>query len=162
VIAIPLTNSQQVALIDDEDLPRVTGYGWHLRSDGYVAAPTYIGGVPGTVYLHRLVMQAKTGDEVDHKFGVKTDNRKSNLRWATRSQNGGNRKKSTKPSSSTFKGVCWDTAYQKWVATIQPTINGKKKHINIGRFIDESDAARAYNEKAVELFGEFALLNTIP
>ena len=157
--AIPLTNSQQVALIDDEDLLKVTGYGWYLHSEGYAAAPIYADGVSNTVYMHRIIANRKL---VDHHDRNKLNNQKTNLRDASRSQNGANRAKSARPASSSFKGVCWDNACQKWVACVQPSINGKKKFINIGRFIDERDAARAYNEKAVQLFGEFALLNTVP
>ena len=76
--------------IDEEDLELVCGYTWHLHSGGYIATHTKC--VKGKskrepILLHRLVMNAKSDDEIDHKNRVKTDCRKSNLRFCTQTQN---------------------------------------------------------------------------
>ena len=92
---------------------------------------------------------------VDHE-DTNTDNNKiSNLRPATDSQSCMNRKKQKTPSSSRFKGVSWDKEMKKWSACIR--IDRKLKRIGI--FKDEVEAANAYDAKAKELFGDFALLN---
>lgn len=105
-----------------------------------------------------------TGDDpgtfdVDHCFSNLDDN--INIRKATKSQNGANRKlnisSNKKPKTSKFKGVSWAKASKKWMAGIG--VNGKTK--NLGYFTDEKDAARAYNEAALKYFGEFARLNSI-
>jgi hypothetical protein len=95
--------------------------------------------------------------EVDHINCNRIDNRKSNLRHATRSQNVRNTIPRT-DTSSKFKGVHWHKASKKWMTRIY--INGKRKFI--GSFNNEYDAALAYNAAAAEHYGEFARLNHIP
>ena len=68
-----------------------------------------------------------------------------------------NRNKQQKPCSSCFKGVCWKKQNKKLMAQI--TTDTGQKHI--GLFLSEIDASRAYNTKALELFGEYANLNDI-
>lgn len=82
---------------------------------------------------------------------------KENCRWVTPQQNQMNTS-SRVNSTSKYKGVCWFKTREKWVARIM--INGKTKHL--GYFLDELDAALAYNEAAKELFGEYAHINDIP
>ena len=79
---------------------------------------------------------------------------KYNLRETTHAQNQRN-KKARETGTSRYKGVTLRKSYTKWRATI--ILN--KKYIHIGYFINEIDAAKAYDEKAKELFGEFAWLN---
>lgn len=81
---------------------------------------------------------------------------KENCRWVTRQQNVMNTRGS-KNSTSSYKGVCWAAAKKKW--KVQITKNYKVKHV--GYFIDETEAALAYNAIATVLFGEYAYLNTI-
>lgn len=108
-----------------------------------------------TTGLHRLIMDAPAGILVDHINQDTLDNRKSNLRLATRSQNMGNRAKHM--GKSKYKGVCWIEKRQRWIAQI--FTDGKRRQL--GRFETEVDAAMAYNKAASEFFGEFAYLNTI-
>ena len=93
---------------------------------------------------------------IDHKNGIRDDDKIKNLRECNHQQNSRNMK-SHKDSSSEFKGVSWEKLNQKWAAGIY--INGK--HKNLGRFENEADAAQAYNEAAKELHGDFAKLNII-
>ena len=92
---------------------------------------------------------------VDHRDGDKSNNRPDNLREATAAQNmrnrGGNRK-----STSKYCGVSWDAVNRKWRAQFKD-IDGVQRHI--GRFADESAAARAYDAFAAREHGEFAKLN---
>lgn len=84
-------------------------------------------------------------------------NIRKNLRRATPSQNAMNRNKMKKKSSSVYKGVYLVKKgnYKAFFARI--AINGKDMHL--GAFGDEVNAARAYDEKAIKLFGQFARTN---
>ena len=93
---------------------------------------------------------------VDHIDGVRSNNCVSNLRWASTRENNRNQRK-REGKSSRFKGVSRITRDAIWQSGIKH--NGKS--MNLGRFNHETDAARAYMEKALELFGEFACLNEI-
>jgi hypothetical protein len=85
----------------------------------------------------------------------------SNLRLADRQQNAANRCKNkkykNKPTSSQYKGVCWFKRDKKWLASIR--IDNKNKHL--GLFESEREAAAAYNQAAIDAFGDFAYLNEI-
>ena len=88
------------------------------------------------------------------KDGDGLNNQKANLRICTRSQNKMNGK-SYKNSSSKYKGIWWVKKNKKWRVRIR--LNNKTIHL--GYFKDETEAAKAYDSKAKELFGEFARLN---
>ena len=95
--------------------------------------------------------------QVDHKFHNKLDNRKEVLRLCSNSQNHMNID-SYKNTSSKYKGVYWDSSGdKKWIVRIR----FKGKQIYLGMYFSEDVAARMYNLKAIELFGEFALLNEV-
>lgn len=130
-----------------------------LRVDGYRYTR-----VRNKLYLaHRLIFLYHNGflpEFLDHIDVNPLNNNINNLREATHSQNHMNKRKDKSyngnPTSSRFKGVTWDKGREKWMAQI--TINGINK--NIGRFTSESDAAKAYDAAAIEMFGEFAKLNS--
>jgi len=106
------------------------------------------------VYMHREIMGlACLGKEVDHEDRDGLNNRRSNLRIATRSQNGMNRK-INKNNTSGYKGVYWHKQHQKWCAQIK--INNKKIHL--GYFDNKIDAVKARDEAAKKYHGEFARL----
>jgi hypothetical protein len=150
-VLVPLTQGK-FALIDAEDAERILKNSWALTSTGYA----YRGRVKGEVWnshnvrMHRLVINAPDGVMVDHINGDKLDNRKSNLRLATRSQNLANGLPH-KDSQSGVKGVDWSENRGKWRVRVGKT--------HIGRFDSIEDATRAYNEAAQNLYGEFARLN---
>jgi len=110
--------------------------------------------------LHRVIWCYMTGEwpvsQIDHIDGNPKNNKWSNLRLATNTQNSRN---SGKPKNNTsgFKGVSFVSRLNKYRATIM--VN--RKSIHLGCFSDVKDAALAYNEAAKSYFGEFALLNTI-
>lgn len=101
-------------------------------------------------------MNPAKGFVVDHINGNGLDNRRENLRISTQAQNLWNAKKH-KDSSSIYKGVSKRRNDTNWSARIMK--NGKAQHI--GMFTTETEAASAYNRVAKELFGEFAILNTV-
>ncbi|HEY1248826.1 MAG TPA: HNH endonuclease [Nitrososphaera sp.] len=151
MVEIPLTQGK-VAFVDDDDLDLVDGYKWYAQrtAEGRWYAATMIRGY--VVLMHRLLMNAQDGIEVDHINGNTLDNRRENMRFATRSQNMQNARK-RKGTTSKYKGVSWQRG--KWIVQIQ--INGKCSYL--GRYSDEEEAARVYDEAAKEAFGEFASLN---
>lgn len=123
---------------------------WYVhKTRGYVES-TFNG---QTVKLHRCITGAKTGQVVDHINGDKLDNRRCNLRICTQAQNCRNNRNVRKNKTSLYKGV--SKYWNKWKAQIQ--VDKKKTHI--GYYPTQEDAARAYDEKALELHGEFAYLN---
>lgn len=105
--------------------------------------------------IHRVIMNAQKGQLIDHINHDGLDNRRCNLRICTHTQNNINRRKFK--GASVFKGVSWCTRLNRWRAQIRPS----GCSIYLGYFKHEKDAARAYNEKAKEMFGEFACLNNI-
>lgn len=143
------------ALVDDKDFESVKDFKWQTNRQGYVVRCIWANGKPCIVALHRAIIGCPKGMEVDHINGNVLDNRRTNLRLASRSQNSMNKAKTKKPKSSIYKGVKWDKQMKKWRANI--CINYKL--IFIGLFNNEKQAALAYDKKAKELHGEFANLN---
>jgi len=150
---VELTKNQ-VALVDDEDFKFINQWKWHLVAGQYAARREY----PSRkyLYMHRVILNAPHGKEVDHRNGVGLDNRKQNLRLCNRSENNRNTTGKGKNKTSRFKGVDW-SKNRVWRARIQ--LGAKQLHI--GSFHDEREAAEAYNEKARIFYGEFAYLNPI-
>lgn len=140
-------------LLDDDDYARFCRWKWEF-SGGKVQRHTNFQGKRVHVILARLISACPKGMEVDHKNRNPLDNRKENLRICTRLQNEMN-KPTRKESASGYKGV--RMVKNSWVARIK--IDGKFKHI--GCFFSKEEAAKAYNEKAKELYGEFAWLNPV-
>jgi hypothetical protein len=149
------------ALIDICDVPLVEGRRWSQMSVGRVSRCVYAcarerqpTGRYRTVLMHRLLLGEPAG-YVDHRNRNGLDNRRSNLRIATPSQNAANRP----PLRTGSKGVrparnaWWNT--DRWVAQI--TIDGRCRHL--GYFATEAEAATAYDRAALEQWGEFALVN---
>lgn len=101
--------------------------------------------------IHHVIMGEKYGD---HRNGNPLDNRRSNLRPATASQNNMNRRK-RRDTASPFKGVWFDRRKGGWYGCIN--VNGKKLYSNVCRSAEE--AAYAYDKLAVQYFGEFARTN---
>jgi hypothetical protein len=151
---IPLAKGRS-ALVDDDDFARVSEYQWHITSSGYVAGMIIIDGAHKLVYLHRFLLNAPSGQVVDHINGDRLDNRQDNLRLVTRAQNQWNRK--VQHNRSGYKGVCWHRRKRKFYARIQA--NGRRYHL--GYFDTAEEAAQAYDAAARRLFGEYARLNSV-
>jgi hypothetical protein len=148
-----LLKKNQQALVDDEDYLSLTSHSWKIRTThklNYAFAK--ING--RTIDMHRFIMGALPGVIVDHINGNGIDNRKKNLRLCTQQQNMRNQK-SHRDAKSIFKGIWKISDCNRWGARIW---DGTKR-IYLGLFKNELDAARAYDKKASELFGQFAKLN---
>jgi len=104
--------------------------------------------------MHRVIMKAARGSQIDHKNGNGLDNRRSNLRFANVQQNRMNSKKQNR-FSSRYKGVHYYKHARQWKAQIR--YNGIQLYL--GYYRVETDAAKVYDQKAKKLFGEFARLN---
>ena len=147
-----------IALIDIEDIERVKGYTWYF--DGKQVR-THLPGLPRrTLKLSRLVLYKEKHttikEDADHVFHNQLDNRKQSLRPATSQQNNCN--KLSKKHTSNYRGVYRVRQGKKW----RSAISLNYKIIHLGYFINELDAAIAYNEAAKKLHGEFATLNIFP
>lgn len=153
---IKLTNSNKYATVDDSYYEKFIGYKWYLSGTGYASYSEWdkVSKKGKTIYMHRLVANTPKGKQTDHINMNKLDNRKDNLRNCTRTENLGHIALSSHNKSG-LKGV--GVRNNKWRAYI----SNKNKHIHLGYFSTKELAAKAYNVKALELFGEFALLNKI-
>ena len=149
---IQLTQGK-VALVDDDDFEWLSQWKWHTDKNGYAKRTDRSSAKRRTINMHREIMgfTSSDGKITDHINGIKTDNRKINLREATNSQNVCNQKNRS-DNKSGFKGVCFDKKSKKWRSYIY--LNGKQK--NLGFYNSEFDAANEYKKAAIKHFGEFA------
>lgn len=106
--------------------------------------------------MHWHILKVPNGMFTDHKDGDGLNNQRSNLRVCTIQQNNRNQRP-RKGCSSSYKGVCYHKQIKRWRAYIDVD----RKRINLGCYGDELSAAKAYNQEAQNLFGEFAKLNEI-
>jgi hypothetical protein len=143
------------ALIDQEDVPKVTNYRWSIRHTKYV---TYVkadlrkNGQRKILSLHRLILP--TDQSIDHIDGIGTNNLKSNLRPASPGENAANQRLSSR-STSGYRGVSLSKITGKYRATIQHQL----VKFFMGEFLTAKEAARAWDIAATILFGAFARLN---
>ena len=150
---------EKVAIVDDEDYTWAARNRWFAHRDHRSHSAFYAyrtdrsSGKVQTIILHRVIIGAKFGEVVDHINGDTLDCRRSNLRVCQPGQNRANSRKYS--GSSRFKGVAWNKSKKKWAARIRH----KRKCWNLGAFDNPEDAARAYDEKAAELHGPYALTN---
>jgi hypothetical protein len=145
---IGLTNGGAV-IVDDWNYDWLNQWEWQRSPQGYA----YRCDRGKTIAMHTLIVGVEKGKDIDHIDLDKLNNQEYNLRSCTRSQNMANRKKI--PGSSKYKGVYRTPKCNRWTARITYQYKG----IHLGLFIDEIDAAKAYDKKAKELFGEFARTN---
>lgn len=146
---IPVGTKGLYSLIDDNDFDKVSNYTWGKIKDGY--AYNYETGL-----MHRLIMNCPSDKVVDHINHDVLDNRKSNLRICTHSQNMKNTKNYNKGISK-YKGVYWEKRYLKWFSTIRVD----NRCVYLGSFESEIEAAKEYNKACEKYNGEFACLNDV-
>ena len=147
---VPLTRGM-VAIVDPVDFRSMLKIKWHAfrnHSSGWYAR----GKVGGRhVFMHNLITGVKG---VDHRDGNGLNNTRSNLRPATAQQNSRNKKKTSAPSTSRFKGV-----YLFRTGRWRAMISSEGVQVSIGFFPSEIEAALAYDREAKVKHGEFANLN---
>lgn len=142
-----------IALVDDADFDRVIAQKWHPSGKGKkTEGRTQIDGV--NVSMSHFILGLPGNEWIDHQNLNRLDCQRRNLRPCTPAQNGFNRE-APKNSKTGFKGVCFDTRHLRYKGHIQA--NGKRK--SLGYFKSAVAAARAYDDAARELHGEFARLN---
>lgn len=153
---IGYTSKGEEFYFDLEDYDKIKDYCWLINSYGYVVT-SEAGNNKKKILMHRLITNCQNEFDIDHKYGKETrnDNRKSNLRIATESQNMMNRNLSTRNKSGVV-GVSWTTVYNKWLANIM--LNGK--NIHLGYFDKFEDAVQARKEAEDKYFGEFSYDNS--
>lgn len=162
-------HGQKECLVDDEDFEFLNQWRWKLLvsyNSTYAVrnVSKYLGGGRKNkkyeykcILMHRLIMKANDDRIVDHKDHNGLNNQKSNLRLCTKADNNRNVGKHADAKYSKYKGVSFDKNRGKWISAVK----FQRKTINLGRFDSEDAAAKAYNYKADELFGEFANLNNV-
>jgi hypothetical protein len=150
-----------VCWVDDEDFERFGSMAWRVEvrhRRAYAATRPWVDGKQIYRFMHREIMDANPGEQVDHirhREDKVIDNRRANLRVCQHAQNQQNMRKTTRPCYSCFKGVTWSRdGVRHWCARIQV----KGKHTG-KRFDFETDAALWYDRQALDHFGEFALTN---
>jgi len=147
---IPLTQGK-VALVDDADYEELNQWKWYAwKSHGiWYARRTLNDVVPkGFVLMHRAILNAPIGILVDHQDGDGLNNQRSNIRLATRAQNGHNRGP-LRNNKSGYKGV--SRSRNRWRAQIQ--MGGKV--VYLGLFREKERAARAYQKAARGIHKDF-------
>lgn len=156
---IPLTQ-RKVALVDDVD------YEWLIKWKWYAIKKTkrktwYAARMQGgsrknrkVIYMHKEIIGRVPGLEVDHRDGDGLNNQRENLRHCTLAQNQQNKGRYSNNTSG-YKGVYKIKERDSWTASIR--VN--RSPVYLGIFKDPVEAAKAYDEAAVQNFGEFARLN---
>lgn len=152
-MAICSTSNGQTFIFDADEILSVKRYSWFISTNGYVTTSLNTG---ESLLLHSLILGEIDGLIIDHISRNKLDNRKCNLRYGTHQQNTFNSGVS-RNNTTGYKGVYFDKSRNKFAAEI--TCSRKKYYI--GRFQTAEEAAKAYNQKAIELFGEYAFLNPV-
>lgn len=158
---IPISKGR-IAIVDAEDFAFINQWKWKY-SNGRAMRTQHVGTVGNwrdgkrkdkAVMMHRVIMDAPQGMDVDHINGNPLDNRKSNLRICEHQQNKGNTKKPISNKSG-YKGVSWDKVNKMWL--VSTSYFGKS--YNFGRFSNLVEAALEYDNVAKQLHGEYARLN---
>ena len=154
---IPLSQGQ-FALVDDEDFERLNSVRWYAcwaPTSGSFYAQRNVWNretkKAKIVLMHRVIANPPKGFVVDHESHDTLDNRKSNIRTCSRSNNSSNRKGAQKNSFTGIRGVIVDNRRGGFLARL--TLNGKQKHL--GHFHTKEDAAAAYAAANKKYFGEF-------
>ena len=120
-------------------MKRIEQYKWYLNDTGYALSRSN----EKRTRLHHLILPPKKGFEIDHEDTNPLNNCKSNLRYATSSQNSMNK---------IVKGIWWRKDTNKWVAEIRLY----HKKISLGCFKDKQDAISTRRQAELKYFGEFA------
>ena len=161
-LKIELTRGKYT-LVDDKDYDYLNKWKWWVVPNSaklYAARHIYRSGKRTIEYMHRVILNLSYKDNTTthHKNGDSLDNRRDNLMIVSIGDNVRYREKTNKKCLSKYKGVTYipagrgGRAKPKWQASI-------RKNTHLGYFDSEKEAARAYDKRAKEIFGEFAKLN---
>lgn len=145
-------STKEVAIVDEEDLAELLKFKWYLSSTGYACNLEYVKGSgkkeQKTVSrsMHRVIMKAPKGVQVDHINGNRLDNRRENLRLCSLAQNNQNAK-------------CYSGLGVKGVRQEGAVFSARIQSKPLGYYSTLQLAALAYDREARLVFGEFAKLN---
>ena len=143
-------------IIDTDDYDKIKNYKWGIDIHWEKTNLMYVRRVDknnNKIYIHNVIMNDKS---IDHKDNDGLNNKKSNLRKCTNSENVINRKIQSNNTSG-YKGVSLIKKSNKWNAYIKT----KNKRIHLGNYESKIDAAKAYNQASIKYHGEFAQLNEV-
>lgn len=143
------------AIVDDEDHARISRHDWWAdvrKRTTYAYRTIRVNGRRTSLRMHREVLRRCRG-EVDHVNGDGLDNRRSNLRTATRKQNAHN----SRGNGISYKGVTFQPRLKRYPWQARIASDGEQMHI--GYYASSIEAARAYDRAARYHFGEYACLN---
>lgn len=161
---IPLSQGQ-FALVDDEDYEYLSINRWYYQN-GYAVRSKHVHVAINkyttiAILMHRVILKCKKNQTIDHINRNGMDNRKSNLRIVTKSQNAFNTTKKhivrVHDNVSRHRGVHWDKYTHQWKSEIQ--ILGKR--IWLGRFDSEEEAAKAYNSALIRFVPQHGIPNEV-
>lgn len=151
---IPLQNGM-IALVDDEDYERVSQFQWHIEARPYGKISHISNRELGQ--LNRYLLDVKDPKIlITHKNKKRLDNRKDNLTTLAHIE-AIRQSKGRKNATSKYKGVSWNKANKRWHARI--LLNGKNKHL--GYFVNEIEAAKAYNSAVLTYLDGDAYINIL-
>jgi hypothetical protein len=137
---------RECLLVDAEDIPLLMGRRWLLSNKGYATHGWHENGRPCRLQMHRLILSAGPGQQVDHINGNKTDNRRCNLRFANDSQQNMN-KDIRRDSQLRVKGVR-RVPSGRYVARITPE-GGPRRTLGTYATLGEAAVARMAAEKVL-------------
>lgn len=153
ITVVPVYHKGEIleAFIDTTDAYKVSKYLWSVTTGGY--AKTGHRKAPYNGYMHRLIMEPEPYQQVDHIDNNKLNNLRDNLRIVTNQQN--QMARHVAVSRNGYKGV------QKHGKGYRAHIKFNGKQIRLGSYPTVEKAARAYNQAALALFGEHAVINKL-
>lgn len=147
-------------IVDSRDYEFLNQWDWYVSDRGYIVRSITYNGKTYIRYMHRIVLDLPDELWGDHINGNTLDNRRANLRAATPRQNSHNRSRNEKRAHGVeYKGVYKNANASTFTARITVMVEGKRKHIYLGSFVDQISAAKAYDEAAVRYFGDRAKVN---
>lgn len=152
-MAIVKLTKGMVAYVDDCDSERISKYSWCATQSGktpYAQSRIGQGRHGKREYMHTFLIGKREGFQIDHIDGNGLNNRRTNLRHVTRSQNQWNRNPN---QGKRFKGIIYSRG--KWIAKIKKY----GQRMTIGSFNTEVEAALAYNREAKQMFSQCARFN---
>jgi hypothetical protein len=157
---IQLSSGSAHAIVDPWAFEFLSQWNWQVSEKGYARRSVTFDGKTSLIWMHRVICGAPSHAIVDHVNKNTLDNRMVNLRLANASGNNRNRKPNAKRALGIrYKGVYRNTNCGTFYARISHKINGSSRTVYLGSFTSAEDAARAYDEAAIRLHGEFAQLN---